>query len=121
MSHQEPLWMARWRVAEEVARSEIARMKRERAVSAIYRYEVPVDDQVHTITCGKPLHVASSAIDRVEFWALFGQEVLVAERTFQVFGTGHELPSSALYRGTTPRNSLGLVWHLFELVREAGT
>lgn len=36
-------------------------------------------------------------------------------RTLQVLGTGHELPLSAVWRGTTARTDDGLVWHLYEL------
>lgn len=80
----------------------------------IYRYEVPVDDQWHTITCGPPLHVACRRHDVVEFWAYplgEGADKFVDEQRFRVYGTGHPIPDEVIHVGTalTPG---GLVWHL---------
>jgi hypothetical protein len=77
-----------------------------------------VDDQTHTFRLtSNPRAVAASTHPEigviVEFWAEHHGEHAV-ERTFQVFGTGHPIPASAQWWGTTPR-ALGLVWHLFEL------
>jgi hypothetical protein len=88
---------------------------------SMYRYEVPIDDQSHTIhICGEPLYVSAQtqgttiAKPVMEFWAEHNPGTETAEHTFQVFGTGHPLPDKAYYVGTAPRIG-GLVFHLYEL------
>lgn len=95
----------------------------------ILRHEVPIDGEPHTLLVqGDPVHVDTRRIGvgpdapyRVDFWVegtlsvpnlVSGPETA---RTFQVFGTGHELPDDARYWGTAPRTDTGLVWHLFEV------
>jgi hypothetical protein len=88
-------------------------------VRRIYRYEVPVDDRPHTVQAGPPLRVEARDVSTVEFWAedFDGFE---PSRTFQVFGTGHDVPPTARWCGTTSRTPEGLVWHLFELEAQEG-
>ena len=65
----------------------------------MYRYLVPVDDQVHVFTItGDPVAVAGDNTT-VEFWA---------ERSWL------SAPATRS-RTVRPRTSLGLVWHLFEM------
>jgi hypothetical protein len=99
-------------------------------MKTIYRYEVPIDDQVHSVTIsGNPLAVAfrpdlPSAV--VEFWAEARQDtergrMKARERTFQVFGTGQSIPDRAAYWGTTARyrdplfQVESVVFHLYEI------
>lgn len=88
----------------------------------VLRYEVPVDDQEHSVTLGRIVHVASRSPETVEVWALDGAQ---HSRTFPVFGTGQPVPDpygwehvgTALV-GPLPWPVLGpLVWHLFEAVQ----
>lgn len=88
----------------------------------VLRHEVPIDDQPHTfkLTCDphavatKRIGVAHANVThRVEFWVEH-EDGAAAEWTFQVFGTGQPIPSSARLIGTTERLD-GLVWHLYEL------
>lgn len=84
----------------------------------IYRYEIAVDDQPHSLelTGGDPLRVEATEGGRiVEFWATRDNGVPPRARTFQVVGTGHPFPRGARWRGTTSRTPGGLVWHLVEL------
>jgi hypothetical protein len=91
---------------------------------AVYRYEVPVDDQWHEITMGvgiPVLHVAARQIDVVEFWAESrhsdsGWEWQTGPRWFRVFGTGQPLVESPMqHRGVTLAGAAGqVVWHLYE-------
>lgn len=85
-------------------------------IKRVFRYEVPVDDQPHTIrlTCN-PLKVAAANVSTVEFWAEHEGDEYAIPRTFRVYGTGHPIPSRARWWGTTGRVD-GLVWHLFELL-----
>ncbi|MFI7468186.1 hypothetical protein [Nonomuraea sp. NPDC049646] len=89
----------------------------------VLRYEVPIDGRPHTFELAYGPHkVAAKRIGaahvgvthRVEFWAEHEDGVAVAERTFQVFGTGQPVPASARLVGTTERLD-GLVWHLFQV------
>lgn len=87
----------------------------------VLRYEVPIDDQPHTfrLTHG-PHKVATKTIGpthRVEFWVEYHEHpdfATAVQRTFQVYGTGHPIPSEARLIDTTERLD-GLVWHLYEL------
>ena len=83
----------------------------------MFRYAVPVDDQVHAIELtGRPAYVANGrALDEVEFWAEHDDQRLAAEWRFRVFGTGYQLPEKAVYIGTAPRTREGLVRHLYAL------
>lgn len=91
----------------------------------VLRYEVPIDDQPHTFRLTYSPHAVATkrigiarpgATHRVEFWAEHEDRpgVTVADRIFQVFGTGQPIPSTARIVGTAERLD-GLVWHLFEL------
>lgn len=87
-------------------------------MNAIYRYEVPVDDNVHTIPLtGQVLHVGCRKTDVVEFWALH-TDASEEKRHFVVVGTGQPLVPlgrTAEYVGTAYAPSGGLVWHLLEV------
>lgn len=85
---------------------------------AVYRYEVPVDDQWHTLDLsGAVLHVAARQADVVEVWALNSGGPKVG-REFRVFGTGHPLPLAARQHvGTAFAADGALVWHLWERTR----
>lgn len=75
----------------------------------IYRYQVPVDDEVHAIQISGPvLYVACRDHRVVEFWAENGHE----EREFIVVGTGHPLPVGFEHVGTAISPAGTLVWHL---------
>ncbi|WP_449353671.1 DUF7352 domain-containing protein [Streptomyces malaysiensis] len=83
--------------------------------AAIYRYEVPVDDQWHQLElCGDILHVAARTPYRVELWTLHGAGP-TSTRTFRVVATGQPLPDEyTTYRGTAIVPGGQLIWHLLE-------
>lgn len=97
--------------------------------TTVRRYEVPVDDAVHSIPCGygDVLHVDCRRDPGiVEFWMphFGGSSEADAVRHFTVVGTGHPVPVGKV-RGTalTPERQVGgygresrgaLVWHLVE-------
>lgn len=88
----------------------------------VHRHQLVVGGTPLTVELtGDPLHVAAQPLgvgDRpqhlVEFWVEDNDAGTRYARTFQAFGTGHELPDSAVHWGTTQRTE-GLVWHLYEL------
>jgi hypothetical protein len=85
--------------------------------SAIFCYEVPVDDAVHEFQCSAPLLVAASRRTplMVEFWA-YPDGPGAHARRFVVVGTGHPLPAVArVYRGGVITGGGSLVWHLLEI------
>lgn len=94
-----------------------------KANAAMYRYQVPVDDEWHTIHLhAEPVAVANNpdSADVVDFYAesLAGPDrdyVTGRYRQFRVFGTGQPLPDDARHVGTAPRHEIGVVWHLYEL------
>jgi hypothetical protein len=82
----------------------------------IRRYRIDVDGKPHTVLLtGDPLHVEAAGSTHVDFWALHTPGRLETVRTFQIFGTGHDLPAGARYIGTTGRTLASLIWHLFEV------
>lgn len=83
-------------------------------MSAIFRYEVPVDGLWHTLDLsGAVLHVAARHPGAVEVWALTGG--MPVSREVQVFGTGQPLPDIPLrHVGTALIPGGALVWHLME-------
>jgi hypothetical protein len=94
-------------------------------MKTVLRYEVPINDQPHTFqlthnphaVATKRIGVAPGTNVRVEFWVEYEDLpdiVTAARRTFQVFGTGQPIPSSARLIGATERLD-GRVWHLYEV------
>ena len=87
----------------------------------IRRYEIPVDDQWHTVelTDLRILHVAARRPDTVEFWTWHYPGCPNMSKTFRVFGTGQPLPvdwERLQHHGTAIAADGRLVWHLFEYV-----
>lgn len=83
---------------------------------SVFRYVVPVDDQVHEIKLtGKPLAVDNGPREPrdVEFWAEHDDSQPEHAVKFLVVGTGHSVPEGGTYVGTAPRTREGLVWHLY--------
>ena len=85
--------------------------------TTIYRYEVPVDGEVHTFQCSPPLFVASRQSGVVEFWA-YPDGSHAWSRAFMIIGTGHPLPVVAeggrvAYHSSTLDGPF--VWHLLEV------
>lgn len=88
------------------------------------RFDVLVNDKPQTLPVAggirrveaRRLGVGLAAVRAVEFWAEGTAAPVETERIFQVFGTGHELPEGAIWRGTTARTPDGLIWHLYELL-----
>jgi hypothetical protein len=86
--------------------------------NAIFRYEVPVDDEWHALQLSGPvLHVdVRLRPNVVEVWALStnrqGPELT---QHFRVFGTGQPLPDGVRHVGTALVPG-GLVWHLMERI-----
>jgi hypothetical protein len=81
----------------------------------IFRYEVPVDDDVHPIELsGRVVHVGCRDPKVVEFWALHAGGP-TTERVFYVVGTGHHIPGGwTEHVGTAVAPGGQLVWHLME-------
>lgn len=89
------------------------------AETRVLRYEVPVDDEWHTITLRSTILCVASRDPRVvELWAV-DSDGAEPERPYEyrVFGTGHLLPfrigDPAEHVGTAITAGGSLVWHLF--------
>jgi len=84
----------------------------------IYRYEVPVDDQWHTIELsGRVLSTGCRKPGVVEFWAISGENPPY-ERSFRVVGTGQEIPVGLMswdHHGSVCDVNPGLIWHLISI------
>ena len=78
----------------------------------ILKWDVPVDDKPHFIGSGLAVHVQCQfTSDVVQVWTV-ETEIVSQTRMARVYGTGHEVPDSLVYIGTTMPNP-HLVWHLF--------
>lgn len=98
-------------------------------MKSIYRYEVPIDGEKHTIKMNGDTEITKIACVHehnswyIEFWAENYSQSELVPRTFQVYGTGHRIPQYGIdktdldteFRGTAERLN-GLVFHLYEFV-----
>lgn len=88
----------------------------------IYRYEVPIDDQVHEISLsGGEFPVVAAVVlaqsgPYLEFWCVFDDGVDPVRHKFRVVGTGHEVKYNEWHVLTAPRVD-GLVFHLVQTFR----
>lgn len=90
-------------------------------MKTVHRYVMRVDGYAHAFDLTGPVVHVGMHHDAVNFWALAGVEAR-RERTFQVYGTGFDVPDGATYVGTAIDEAAAadvtiigeLVWHLFE-------
>jgi hypothetical protein len=85
----------------------------------IYRHKIPVDDQSHVIEAhggisGTGVISFEGPNAYYEIWAEHDPD-FNREIALQVYGTGHEIPESAVYLSTSLRHVSGLVFHLYEI------
>lgn len=87
-------------------------------MKSVFRYVIGFEGPVTVRLTAPPLAVANaySAGGGLEFWAETYPDRTPVDTTFQVFGTGHSIPDDAIYIGTAPRTSMGLVFHLYQLM-----
>lgn len=95
----------------------------------VWKYIVPLtDDDVPLLLPrgGKILEVGHGGIapNGVAFWYEFEKQDEAMsqgnneERTFRIFGTGHEIPPEYQHVGTVDLHlAIALVWHLYEKIR----
>lgn len=85
------------------------------AVSTVWKYDVPVDDQVHVVDMppGFVIGVACQRPNCVTFWAEVDSDAPVASRSFVVIGTGHIVPDESIHLGIAFDGPF--VWHLYEV------
>jgi len=84
----------------------------------IWKYNVPVEDEV-TLEMPKGARLLSFQAQEYDLvlWALVDPNANIEMRRFNVYGTGHPIPSiEQQYIGTAQEQGVGsLVWHLFEV------
>lgn len=92
-------------------------------MSTIYKYEIPVDDRAHEFNIPGLVEFSKTAFSAGEravwIWAVCNPGYISTKCLLRVFGTGHEIPYSAILIATappTPENA-GFVWHVFEVSR----
>ncbi len=60
-------------------------------------------------------HVGIDRTDNIAFWAEGDVDAAPGpQRTFEVYGTGHDVPDAAVYVGTALQGQF--VWHVYERV-----
>jgi hypothetical protein len=82
----------------------------------VFRYELPVDDEIHDVPAGKVLMVNAPRLDVVEVWietegGEFGQGLTVV-------GTGHEVQEAWTHVGSCIYQLsvvTRLVWHVYRV------
>lgn len=86
---------------------------------AVHYYQVPADGREHRIVLGgRIVHVEARFVDAVEFWAIHDDDGEQAQRAFQVFGEGQEIPAGATHVGSAIAPGGRFVRHLFSLEAE---
>jgi hypothetical protein len=85
----------------------------------VWKYDIPVDDLVHTfqVPPGRVVHVGTQdRPDVVQLWMEVDESEQRNARRFQVFGTGHDIPDKSTHVGSVIAHRLpDLVWHVFEV------
>lgn len=81
---------------------------------AIYKYQVPVDGQIHdySIPTGAIVRHVDQQGNYPHLWVEVQSDAPTVTRTFRVFGTGHPIPDGFVYVGSTMDGPF--VWHVFE-------
>lgn len=77
----------------------------------IWKYELPVDDDKHLIPA-HIVHVRAQSANLIEVWSEVDPDRMNNQQ-HQVFGTGHEIPERAQYRGSVEIGQF--VWHVFNV------
>lgn len=93
-------------------------MRNERELRRRTIWKFQLDMALAEIEMPRDAEVVCFAIQNGEacIWAIVDPDVLTVPRRFQIFGTGHELPTAGqcCYIGTSQQGPF--VWHLFELL-----
>ena len=89
-------------------------------MKAIWKFEIPVKDELDIMMPeGAEILAFQSQKDKLYIWAIVELEVNFKARRFYVIGTGHEFEEvPGRYIGTAQIFDGGLVWHLFEEIKE---
>lgn len=86
-------------------------------MKTIFKYEVPIDDQIHTIplpSYAKVLHVGMQQEGHVTFWAFILTDRPTIDRYYTVVGTGQAIEHGVLqFVGSVFDGPF--VWHLLEI------
>lgn len=78
-------------------------------VNSNFEIEMPKGAQILSV---------QSQNNRGVMWALCDTQAEKEKRAFQIYGTGHNMPSEGIvYVGTFQQADQTLVWHLFEKVQ----
>jgi hypothetical protein len=74
-----------------------------------------LNDEVQTVSAGEVLHVSqqNDLNNSIQIWF---EDKYVRDRRFTVHGTGHPVEINEVYKGTYVNQTLGLVWHVFQVV-----
>lgn len=87
-------------------------------VKSVYKYPLEITDS-QTVWMPKGSEILSLQVQSgcPFIWALTDPNAVPEERTFEVYGTGHDIQhiSSRTYVGTVQTNGGMLVWHVFEI------
>lgn len=79
----------------------------------IWKYAIPLGSEMTLALPGRIIHVGIQ-----DGWPMLWVELLRGEagrdRTFRVFGTGHDIPAGWEHRGTVM--DAPFVWHVYERV-----
>lgn len=84
----------------------------------MFRWYLPVDDEDHEFPILQEPVMAgvtkySGLGDELEFWAEeapYGN----CKTVLRVFGTGHDIPGEYKHVVSAPRDTRGLVWHVYK-------
>ena len=92
-------------------------------MNKIYRYELEItDEQTINMPPGDVIAIGQvDTLDHIEIWVHHTNFNSSNPRDFRIVGTGNpfhpedDFPHVWTHLGTTQRNQVGLVWHVFEV------
>lgn len=83
-------------------------------MKTVWKYQLVIRDGLQHLSIPEGARIVHVGMqwDTPTFWLEVNPEAALEFRTFQVYGTGHEIPNSNIFIGTAVGNPF--VWHIYE-------
>lgn len=84
-------------------------------MKTIWKYTLTKEVTTITIPDGAQLLHVGEQFNQGQLWFIVDTDQPLFERTFEIVGTGQELPQNSMYCGTYQTLGGSYVWHVFEI------
>lgn len=89
----------------------------------IFKYEIDTDDEIEILLPDKfEILTIQTQFNKPVLWAIVDTDTIKIKKHFCLYGTGHHVPADIFnqkYINTFQLDGGGLVFHLFEIIKEA--